>query len=187
VKAVRRTLEVAAVVIVVGGLLDAAFEPTMPRWLAFAVPFLLGVGLVILFVRLAHMVHLAMRAIRGDAKAAWTEFQFPPGLDQAITGSASTPAGWQVSLREGEQWYWDGTRYTGDRANARGWQLNAREGEEWYWDGTRYSKKRALRVGWYPFVYAGVDAYWDGDWTSIRPIADWSAPDEPTPQWSTSD
>jgi hypothetical protein len=186
VKAVRRIIEVVAAVIVVGGLLDAAFEPTMPRWLAFAVPFLLGVGLLILFVKLVRMVHLASRALRGDAKAAWTDFQFPQGPDQVVTGSTSTPAGWQVSLRGGEQWYWDGTRYTGDRANVVGWCLNAREGQEWYWDGARYSKKRPLEEGWHPFVYAGVDAYWDGDWTMSRPIPDWTAPDESAPQWSTS-
>jgi hypothetical protein len=184
VKAVWRTLEVAAVAVVIAGLIDAAFEPTMPRWLALAVPLLLGVGLFVLFVKAVRMVRLGARAIRGDAKAAWTDLQFPQGPEPSVV-PVSTPAGWQVSLRPGEQWYWDGSRYTGDRPNPVGWHLNAREGQEWYWDGSRYLKKRPLKEGWHTFPYAGVDVYWDGAWGAARPILDWRPPQEPPPEWST--
>jgi len=148
--------------------------------------FLLGVGLIVLFWRATRVVRLMMRALRGDATAAWTDYQFPSGLPLAHAVAAATPAGWQVSLRAGEQWFWDGSRYVGDRPNEVGWHLNARAREQWYWDGGRYSHKRPLERGWHPFDDAGVEAYWDGgEWTERRAILDWTAPEGPAPTWSS--
>jgi hypothetical protein len=184
---VLRVLEVLAVVVVLGGLLDAILEPTVPAWLQLTVLFLLAVALILLFVRVARIVRLMGRAVRGDATAAWTDYQFPQGSPLALVVPLTTPAGWQVSLRAGEQWYWDGTRYIGDRPNVVGWHLNAREGQLWYWDGQRYGHKKPLDVGWHPFDDAGVEALWDGsEWTQRREIANWSAPEGPGPTWSSS-